>query len=83
MKLWILKPINEEKFPWKPWYDRAFCFVVRASNESEARMLASKRAGGESSVSKTNPWLDAERSTCLVLSEEGDPGVLVCDFRSA
>ena len=27
MKLWILRPVNEETAPWTPWFDRMFGFV--------------------------------------------------------
>ncbi len=50
MKLWLLRPnknLSENDNPWKPWYDKAFSFVVRAETEEDARKLAHKNAGSE------------------------------------
>jgi hypothetical protein len=45
MRLWILRPIDEGVEPWYPWMEhRAFGFVVRAKDESAARVLAATHA---------------------------------------
>lgn len=41
LKLWLLEPRCDSEgcnpAPWRPWYDKAFGFVVRAENEELAR----------------------------------------------
>jgi hypothetical protein len=92
MKIFHLFPKEniEGENPWSPWYDKAFGFVVRAENEEEARKLANEEGGDETgeiahSVYRTggNPWLDANFSECVELTEEGDKGVIIRDFASA
>jgi len=85
MELWELSPNEgrtEGKDPWTPWYDKAFGFVVRAENETQARQFAHEVAGDENSDG-TNPWLSAAYSTCKPLSDAGEPGVVMRDFASA
>ena len=79
MKLWILEPLNDMSGPWLPWYDKAFGFVVCASDEARARQLASESAGAE----KSRAWLDTELSTCVPLEPTEEPCVIMCDFHSA
>jgi hypothetical protein len=74
MKLWILEPVDDNKL-WKPWYDKAFGFVVRAQSEGEARLLAAKMCGDE----KENAWLDSANSTCIELLPDGKEGVIIRD----
>lgn len=74
MKLWVLRPIEK----WKPWYDSAFGFVVRASTESDARLAADSESGDEGHV-----WSDAAKTTCIELSIDGPEGVIIRDFASA
>jgi hypothetical protein len=49
MKLWLLKPRKDLSLndPWRPIYDMAFGFVVRAKTEGGARLMASKYGGDE------------------------------------
>ena len=83
MKLWLLRPLQplpkDIKNPWKPWYDRAFGFVVRAEYEDEAREIAGKEAGAE------NPgaWLNSNLSTCIELTPDGPAEIVMQDFASA
>lgn len=89
MKLWILRPIHNDdpraESPWRPWYDRAFGFIVRAETETEARMLpdASEETGDECNRSFGNPWLDPVLTTCVELNAGGVAGIVMVDFRSA
>ena len=95
MKLYLLRPINPdvEGSPWKPWYDKAFGFVVRAETELEARTLADEDAGNENVVIdwesepmiSTHPWLDPNLSTCIELGPGVDQPseIILRDFASA
>ena len=64
---------------WEPWYDKAFGFVVRAESEREARLLASNGAGDEGQ----DAWIDAEASTCVELTADGEAGMIMQDFAHA
>ena len=92
MKIFHLFPKEniEGENPWSPWYDKAFGFVVRAENEEEARKLANEKGGDETgeishSIYRTggDPWLDANFSECVELTEEGNKGVIICDYALA
>jgi len=94
MKLWILAPaenLSNDDNPWNPWFDKSFGFVVRAQNEKDARSYAHQSAGDENEeiflgrkTSETNsPWLDPKYSTCVVLTQDGDLGVIMSDFHYA
>ena len=72
MKLWLLEAIEGVD------YDCAAGFVVRAETHIEARKLASEDAGEEGATY----WLDAARSTCRRLKEDGRPGTILQDFRA-
>jgi len=87
MKLWLLQPIHdlpESTDPWEPWYDKTFGFVVRAETEEQARQFAHDEGANENrSIITTKPWKDARYSTCVELSEAGEPGVIIEDHCSA
>ena len=94
MLLWILRPVTVRQpndDPWEPWYDKVFGFVVRAETEEGARELAHQNAGDENrgeflqkaTVKTKSPWLDKRYSTCEVLRNEGEVGVIMQDFVSA
>ena len=78
MKLWILRPINELS-NWSPWYDKAFGFVVRAIDETTARIEASKQCGDEGAEA----WVDKSLSSCEELNLIGPTEVILRDFASA
>jgi len=83
MKLWILRPINEDQGPWVPWYDKAFGFVVRAETEDQARRFAHEMGADENREEKgVNPWMDDSLSTCEELDADGSEGVVMSDFRA-
>lgn len=94
MKLWLLKPVDERPEgddPWRPWYDKAFGFVVRARDEESARKFAHESAGdenrgeflGKKVAATTTPWLDPRYSTCEELKQRGEEGVILCDVAEA
>lgn len=91
MKLWKLTPrhdtlwwCQEGKDPWSPHHDRAFGFVVRAADEEEARWQAHQGGGQENgTLEGVQPWLDSNYSRCEELHPDGDPGVVLVNFRHA
>lgn len=90
MRLWLISPVerlDKNDNPWKPWYDKAFGFVVRAETEEEARDFAHDEAGDENlggkTTNTTQPWKDARYSTCTELLPDGEAGVVMQDFASA
>lgn len=74
-KLYILEPVKD----WKPWYDKLFGVIVRARTEKQARKMASKYAGDEGK----EVWLDADKTTCTLLLNEGDVEVIMTNFANA
>lgn len=91
MKLWLLRPLKDaddlEPAAWDPWYDKAFGFVVRADSEDAARGYAQEQAGSEAyddDYERTRlVWLDPALVACTPLTDEGEGGVILRDFRSA
>ena len=78
-RLYILKPRNPEVYPWDPWYDKAFGFVVCAHDAKEARLFASQQCGDEDS----DCWLDPKLSSCKILNNKHKLGVVLRDYASA
>lgn len=83
MNLYLLRPVGyvgEGPLPtsldWKPPWDKAFGFVVRAKSEHDARLLASKQCGDEREIA----WTKCSLSSCVVLSQDGECGVIIRDF---
>lgn len=94
MKIWLLRPrqdLKEDDNPWEPWYDKVFGFVVRAETEQDARELTNsvdevgfRFTGDERSLSGDfNPWTDPTYSTCVELTPEGEPEIIIIDNRLA
>lgn len=84
-RLWLLCPISRlpnNDDPWKPWYDKAFGFVVRAETEEAARQLAHVNAGDENHCGLA-PWQNARYSTCVELPSDGPTETVLRSFRSA
>jgi hypothetical protein len=75
MKLWILRPVNEDAAPWQAWFDCMFGFVVRAESESAARKLAAEHAADEG----LEAWISPETALCAELGADGIPGVIMLD----
>lgn len=93
MKLWLLRPVEgleDQDNPWRPWYDKAFGFVVRADSEEAARRWAMEKAGeetqrwveesGECKRIEIPAWTDAHYSTCIPLLPDGQEGIVLCDY---
>lgn len=87
MNLYLLRPIEGHP-AWKPWYDKAFGFVIRAESAEQARAIAAGPSttgdwddtpGDEGSEA----WLSPTSSTCELLSKFGRAGVIMRDFASA
>ena len=87
MRIYILKAReNLSPNPWSPWYDKAFGFVVCAKNEKEARKLAQKDGGCETSDRKYKDfpaWTDNKYSTCEELIPVNESKIIIKDFAAA
>jgi hypothetical protein len=86
MKLWLLRrceTLPSDDDPWKPWFNKAFGFVVRAGSEQEARALAHANSGDEKIPRTRTPWLDKTYSTCDELLSDGPAEVVISDFADA
>jgi hypothetical protein len=81
MKLWHLKPIDPHSGPWKPWYDKAFGFVIRAEDEETARYAAESCGGDE--IRHGNVWQDNTLTSCVELLPEGEQEVVIGDYHAA
>lgn len=83
-KLWLLRPqenLLSSDNPWSPWYDKNFGFVIRASSEEAARIMADETAADENRGYR--PWLDPKYSSCVELLAEGPAEVIIADFAAA
>lgn len=83
MKLFLLRRVDAEPDTrlltgGRPVYDCANGFVVRASDESEARGFASDQCGEEGSAA----WRMAEYSICQELPKDGNAGIILRDFHA-
>ena len=79
MKLYILKPLNEniEEFEWQ--YDKSHGHVVRAKNEERARVLAGERSVDEGK----EVWMDNTKTSCIHLKVDGVEEHFISDVRCA
>ncbi len=76
MKLWLLKVID-----WKAVdYDEYNGFVIRAENETHARVIAAAYASDEDSNS--DRFLNKEKTTCEEIQVNGEAGVVLSDFNA-
>jgi hypothetical protein len=86
--------LERKSHPWRPWFEKVFGVVVRASNETEARSLAQEEAGSEGlgvyrdlgcaqEERAAAVWLDARYTTCEELIAEAPPAVILVDRREA
>lgn len=82
MKLWLLRPINEDAVPWIPWTDRCFGFVIRTTTEEKARKIADENHGDENRYAE-KPWLNKELTSCKPLTIMGEEEIIIKDFASA
>lgn len=78
MKLWILRLRLDHRESWiNPW-GIVKGFVVRATNEAQAREIAEMQAGDESYPQKA--WLRPEITSCEELLADGDSEIILRDF---
>ena len=87
MKLWLLRPVKGDPL-WKPWYDKAFGFVVKAETEEDARAVANANSGDEGRYENRSEaaWLSDKHSTCVELTadtSDGEPQLVIKDYASA
>ncbi len=75
MKLWLLRPVDDQTAPWNTWENIIHGFVVRAEDEAAARHLAA----GECCDEGPDAWLEGEHSVCVELNPEGSPCVILED----
>lgn len=68
--------------PWSPPYDKMFGFVIRASSEEEAREIADKNSADEKRCFTVSPWLSNKYTTCEILEESGETGIILRDFNA-
>ncbi len=95
MKLWLLRPREDLPAydnPWEPWYDKTFGFVVRAASEDDARELADSHGGAEvdrywsedENRAMSKPlWRESRYATCVELTPDGEPGIVIEDTHAA
>lgn len=85
MKIWILLSVEnlpENDNPVDPWNsrgDKKFGFVIRAETEEKARNFAHK-VSGNGNRSPRQLWLDSKYTSCNVITNKGQPGILMIDF---
>jgi hypothetical protein len=82
MKLWFIRPVDEDSSPWRPWWDKAFAMVIRAETENEARDLATKANYCEVEAC-ADVWTNPKWSSCVELTGDGERGVVLADVRWA
>lgn len=73
MKLYLLRRRDE----WSIGYDEYQGFVVRAHSEYEARAIANSQHADEGQI-----WSSARHVSCTVLTNSGDPGVVLASFNA-
>lgn len=72
MKLWKLARLGDVD------YDVNDGFVIRAESELAAREMASRTRGEEG----PGTWLAAKLSSCVEVTPEGDPEIILTDFNA-
>jgi hypothetical protein len=72
MKLWLIERIG--KVDW----DQHIGFVVRASNESEARALADSKSCSD----EKGDFLNQEKSFCIEIPQDGEAGLILDSYKA-
>jgi hypothetical protein len=67
MKLFLLK-LDKDRHG----YETALAYVIRARDETEARLFALSEGGAD--------WYSPHVTTCEELTPEGEMGVIICDY---
>lgn len=84
MKLWLLRPSKDrprDSWEWESQYDNACGFVVCAATEEQARQIADKNSGDETSE-RERPWLDPAMTSCTPLRAGSKAALIIRDYRS-
>lgn len=82
-KIFYLKPINNYKPPWdKNYYPYMMGFVILASTEEEARIMADKKGESENDNGQS-PWLNSELTTCEFVDLNSESRIILSDYLSA
>lgn len=80
MRLWLLLPredLSEEQESLFPKYDKTVGLVVRATDENQARFVASE---GEDDGDMRAFWLGKQYSTCSDVPIDGEPEIVLASF---
>lgn len=64
----------------EPDYDEYDAHLVRAANEHDARLIAS--FGAKMTNEDPKEWLDAAKSTCVLVTPEGIEEVILSSFNA-
>ena len=73
MKLWKIERLSNDV-----GYDEFDSFIIRAENETEARVIAAENCADEG----TTVWLDSRYSTCKEINKEGEKEVILSSFKA-
>ena len=76
MKLWLIKRIEEDD----AHYGETIGLVIRAEDEQSARQMAGDY--GEDFGGR-EPWLSPEKTECEIITEDGEPGIILEDNKGA
>lgn len=79
MKLWLLRPLDEDIPPWRPWANKMFGVIIRAPSMEKAREMAAKVSGEEGEKA----WRDGALSSCVPLEIVGPLCVVMRDFAAS
>lgn len=52
-------------------------FVIRADNETQARLIASDHHNSDTGNSSATAWLDHDNTSCELLDADGPPGLIL------
>lgn len=84
MKLWLLRPANENDRRWG--YDCNYGFVIRAETEQRAREMANAQGADENGLCQVHKnlavWLDPEATSCTEVTVDGPEATIIVDFNA-
>lgn len=81
MRMWLLLPISLDRpGPWRPVWDKAYGFVVRAETEAQARQVVAD--SDETGDEGADVWLDPTLALCREIPLDGTPEVIMRDFHN-
>lgn len=82
MALWILRPrqdLDKDDDPWDSPYNKCHGFIIRATTEGEARIMANFM-GVDEKTSHRDVWIDSNYSTCEELHSDGLTNIIMMEF---